>query len=177
MVVKARVAGDEMTFLLGSREIAGSAKIDVYSPTSPLGSAIKGSKVGDEVSYKTPSGGTIESRSSPPGPSSLNRPRRRRTGSSGRCTQSWATTAPSSTYGAVSHPRDGVERGVHTGRGRARGRSTPGHRFESWTFTLRCQSSQYGSTKRSQRASPAASCAGGRSSHLSRRADARRFCR
>ena len=60
MVVTARVAGDEMTFLLGSREIAGSAKIDVYSPTSPLGSAIKGSKIGDEVSYRTPSGGTIE---------------------------------------------------------------------------------------------------------------------
>lgn len=59
MVVNARVAGDEMTFLLGSREIAGSAKIDVYSPTSPLGAAIKGSKVGDEVSYQTPSGGTI----------------------------------------------------------------------------------------------------------------------
>ena len=56
MVVTARVAGDEMTFLLGSREIAGSAKIDVYSPTSPLGSAIKGSKVADEVTYKTPSG-------------------------------------------------------------------------------------------------------------------------
>ena len=42
MVVTALVAGDEMVFLLGSREIAGTTDIDVYSPTSPLGAAIIG---------------------------------------------------------------------------------------------------------------------------------------
>jgi len=60
MVVTAVVAGDEMTFLLGSREIAGSAQIEVYSPTSPLGTAINGSAVGDEVSYATPSGKQVK---------------------------------------------------------------------------------------------------------------------
>ncbi|HEY5516063.1 MAG TPA: transcription elongation factor GreA [Pengzhenrongella sp.] len=59
MVVTALVAGDEMTFLLGSREIAGSANIDVYSPTSPLGSAISGHSVGDEVTYTKPNGDEI----------------------------------------------------------------------------------------------------------------------
>ena len=33
---------------------AGS--IDVYSPTSPLGSAVLGEKVGDTVEYTTPKG-------------------------------------------------------------------------------------------------------------------------
>lgn len=47
------------TFLLGSRELFGldpSVDIDVYSPTSPLGSAIVGRYVGDEVSYAAPKG-------------------------------------------------------------------------------------------------------------------------
>ncbi len=60
MVVRAVVAGDEMSFLLGSREIAGSADIEVYSPTSPLGAAITGRSVGDAVSYQTPNGRTID---------------------------------------------------------------------------------------------------------------------
>lgn len=59
MVVTADVAGDEMVFLLGSREIAGSADIDVFSPTSPLGAAILGHKVGDSVSYEAPNGRQI----------------------------------------------------------------------------------------------------------------------
>ena len=54
MVVKIDMAGDEMTFLLGSREIA-SGDMDVYSEKSPLGSAILGAKVGDQVNYETPS--------------------------------------------------------------------------------------------------------------------------
>jgi transcription elongation factor GreA len=53
MVVKIDMAGDEMTFLLGSREIA-SGEIDVYSEKSPLGSAILGAKVGDQVNYEAP---------------------------------------------------------------------------------------------------------------------------
>ena len=59
MVIKALVAGDEMTFLLGSREIAGSTGIDVYSPTSPLGAAISGQPVGAKVSYTAPNGKEI----------------------------------------------------------------------------------------------------------------------
>lgn len=59
MQVTASVAGDEMTFLLGSREIAGSADIDVFSPTSPLGAAINGRSVGDTVTYEAPNGREI----------------------------------------------------------------------------------------------------------------------
>ena len=59
MVVTAVVAGDEMRFLLGSREIAGGADIDVYSPTSPLGAAIIGHVAGDTVSYAAPNGREI----------------------------------------------------------------------------------------------------------------------
>lgn len=59
MVVTALVAGDEMVFLLGSREIAGSADIEVFSPTSPLGAAIMGRAVGDTVSYEAPNGREI----------------------------------------------------------------------------------------------------------------------
>lgn len=56
MQVTALVAGDEMTFLLGAREIAGTADIDVYSPTSPLGEAINGHSIGETVSYVAPNG-------------------------------------------------------------------------------------------------------------------------
>ncbi len=59
MVVTAVVAGDEMTFLLGSREIAGGTDIDVYSPTSPLGAAINGRAAGDNVTYAAPNGREI----------------------------------------------------------------------------------------------------------------------
>lgn len=59
MVVTAEVAGDEMVFLLGSREIAGTSDIDVFSPTSPLGAAINGTKVGDTTSYTAPNGREI----------------------------------------------------------------------------------------------------------------------
>ena len=44
------------TFLLGSREEAATASIDVYSPSSPLGSAVLGKEVGSSVDYLTPSG-------------------------------------------------------------------------------------------------------------------------
>ncbi len=60
MVVTAVVAGDRMRFLLGSREIAGDADIDVYSPTSPLGVAITGRVAGDHVTYAAPNGRQIE---------------------------------------------------------------------------------------------------------------------
>jgi transcription elongation factor GreA len=46
---------DEVTFLLASREEVG-APIDVYSPKSPLGSAINGKKVGETATYTLPNG-------------------------------------------------------------------------------------------------------------------------
>ena len=59
-VVKATVAGDEMTFLFGSREIADDGEeLDVYSERSPLGEAINGAKKGEKVSYTAPNGKEI----------------------------------------------------------------------------------------------------------------------
>ena len=46
---------DTMTFLLGSREDAADG-MDVYSPKSPLGTAINGKKVGEEATYDLPNG-------------------------------------------------------------------------------------------------------------------------
>jgi len=53
MVVTAEIAGDEMKFLLGSREIA-SGDLDVYSEKSPLGAAVMGAEIGASVSYTGP---------------------------------------------------------------------------------------------------------------------------
>ena len=57
MTVTVRFApdDDEVTFLLASREESGSP-IDVYSPRSPLGSAISGKKVGETATYTLPNG-------------------------------------------------------------------------------------------------------------------------
>jgi transcription elongation factor GreA len=57
MTVTVRFEGDddEVTFLLASREEVG-APIDVYSPKSPLGSAINGKKVGETATYTLPNG-------------------------------------------------------------------------------------------------------------------------
>ena len=51
---------DTETFLLGSREEAATAGIDVYSPTSPLGAAVLGQGVGETVEYTTPAGKTLQ---------------------------------------------------------------------------------------------------------------------
>ena len=59
MLVLAEVAGDDIEFLLGSREIAGTTDIAVYSDKSPLGAAINGRAVGDTVSYNAPNGAEI----------------------------------------------------------------------------------------------------------------------
>ncbi|MBC7292086.1 MAG: transcription elongation factor GreA [Actinotalea sp.] len=59
MVVTATVAGDRMTFLLGSREVADGTDIEVYSERSPLGAAIIGRSAGDETSYEAPTGRQI----------------------------------------------------------------------------------------------------------------------
>jgi transcription elongation factor GreA len=60
MVVAARVGGRDMTFLLGSREVADGSDIEVYSEKSPLGAAINGKKAGETVSYLAPSGKQID---------------------------------------------------------------------------------------------------------------------
>jgi transcription elongation factor GreA len=55
------VAFDDVeTFLLGSREEAAHASIEVYSPKSPLGEAVLGRRVGDTVSYTLANGRTNE---------------------------------------------------------------------------------------------------------------------
>ena len=51
--------GDSETFLLGSREEASHASIDVLSPTSPLGSAVLNQEVGAKISYQLPNGKSI----------------------------------------------------------------------------------------------------------------------
>jgi len=48
--------GSELEFLLGSAEIAEGSDIDVYSPDSPIGTAIMGAKVGGKVSFFAPNG-------------------------------------------------------------------------------------------------------------------------
>ena len=60
MVVTAEIAGDEMTVLMGSREVAedltGGEDLEVFSERSPMGAAINGHKVGETVSYQAPNG-------------------------------------------------------------------------------------------------------------------------
>ena len=58
MVVTVRFAGDDDVeeFLLGAREMAGDTDVQVYSPQSPLGLAIHGSRRGDTVTYTLPNG-------------------------------------------------------------------------------------------------------------------------
>ena len=62
MVVTVEMFGEEVTFLLGSREIAEGTDLEVYSEKSPLGRAINGKTVGDKASYKAPNGKTIQVR-------------------------------------------------------------------------------------------------------------------
>jgi len=51
--------GDEETFLLASREEAVHATIEVYSPTSPLGQAVLGRRVGETTTYALANGKSI----------------------------------------------------------------------------------------------------------------------
>jgi transcription elongation factor GreA len=62
MVVTVRYDGDDETetFLIGSREEVGTANLAVYSPASPLGTALDGAREGATVSYTAPSGATIK---------------------------------------------------------------------------------------------------------------------
>lgn len=60
MVVTAVVAGEEETFLLGSREGAPDIEMNVFSAASPMGAALVGAKEGETVSYEAPNGNSIE---------------------------------------------------------------------------------------------------------------------
>ena len=60
-VITIKFEGDDDTekFLLGSREIAGTTDLTVYSPESALGSAIMGAAPGTTVTYQAPNGRDI----------------------------------------------------------------------------------------------------------------------
>jgi len=62
MVVTVRFAGDSAKekFLLGAREMAGDSDLEVYSPQSPLGSALVGAAKGDTVEFEAPNGKTMK---------------------------------------------------------------------------------------------------------------------
>ncbi len=59
MVVTVDLAGDEVTFLLGNREIADGTDLEVYSEKSPLGAAINGHRAGETASYAAPNGTSV----------------------------------------------------------------------------------------------------------------------
>jgi transcription elongation factor GreA len=59
MLVTIELAGEQVRFLLGSREVAASEDVEVYSEKSPLGAALLGHAVGDETSYTAPNGREI----------------------------------------------------------------------------------------------------------------------
>lgn len=58
-LVTLELAGKEMKYVLGARDIAVATDYDVISPESPIGAAIMGAKAGDTVSYAAPSGREI----------------------------------------------------------------------------------------------------------------------
>jgi transcription elongation factor GreA len=59
MVVLVRFEdGDEVTFLLGSREVE-IGDLEVYSEKSPLGAAINGKRRGEKAGYQLPNGRTV----------------------------------------------------------------------------------------------------------------------
>ncbi|MDR1447856.1 MAG: transcription elongation factor GreA [Candidatus Ancillula sp.] len=60
ITVSINKSNDFIKFILGARENADEiAGVDAFSPSSPLGVAILGAKVGSEVSYKAPNGNDI----------------------------------------------------------------------------------------------------------------------
>ena len=60
MVVTVEMFGDEVTFLLGNREIGDGSDLEVYSEKSPLGAALLGKYQGDSASYRAPNGKDVE---------------------------------------------------------------------------------------------------------------------
>jgi transcription elongation factor GreA len=61
-VVEVKFDGDDEIerFLIGSREEAETAGIEVYSAASPLGVALIGTREGETVEYETPTGKTVK---------------------------------------------------------------------------------------------------------------------
>ncbi|TFC96234.1 MULTISPECIES: GreA/GreB family elongation factor [Cryobacterium] len=65
MRITAMLSGDTRAtvFLLGERELVSldpEVRVDVYSPSSPIGQAIIGTHVGDTVTYTTPSNANMQ---------------------------------------------------------------------------------------------------------------------
>lgn len=58
-LITAIIAGDESTFLIGSREIAEGTEYSAYSESSPLAQAILGLKIGESTTYLAPNGKEI----------------------------------------------------------------------------------------------------------------------
>jgi transcription elongation factor GreA len=58
MKVTVDLMGDELVFLLGSREISVDG-LEVYSEKSPLGGAVLGQSIGSSVTYTAPNGRAI----------------------------------------------------------------------------------------------------------------------
>lgn len=56
VTIKFLAFDEEETFLLGSREEAAHASLEVYSPTSPIGSALVGKRVGEQATYSLANG-------------------------------------------------------------------------------------------------------------------------
>jgi transcription elongation factor GreA len=59
LVISVELNGSEKKFLLGSAEI-NDEDIEVYSPDSPIGSAIMGKKIGEQLDVFLPNGKTIQ---------------------------------------------------------------------------------------------------------------------
>jgi transcription elongation factor GreA len=59
LVISVELNGSEKKFLLGSAEISDD-EIEVYSPDSPIGSAIIGKKIGEQLDVHLPNGKTIQ---------------------------------------------------------------------------------------------------------------------
>ena len=58
-LVVLEIAGNEMTYVLGSHDLAVATDFDIISPESPIGAAINGKKKGDTVTYAAPNGREI----------------------------------------------------------------------------------------------------------------------
>lgn len=60
MVLTVRFEDEQTeTFLLGRRDGADTDELEVYSPESPLGSALSGARPGQVCSYRVPSGESV----------------------------------------------------------------------------------------------------------------------
>ena len=60
VTVRFTALDEEESFLLGSREEAAHASVEVYSPTSPLGAAVLGKRVGESAQYSLANGKVME---------------------------------------------------------------------------------------------------------------------